>query len=140
MDFWLTPLYLFPDLTNQTNSLYVKCKLLFRLALGGLNVSEIYGSIPKDLKFDWSIQITWKRRELVNLIHWAYSLARKLTNTPAIIFCYLCRRRWFIFTKQIIVLLWVIIYCNKIGVIKKLYTIQRKKTMSKSLLNQPVAC
>ena len=71
--------------------------------------------------------------------------ARKLTNTPAVIFSYPCRSRWFIFTKQIIVLIWVIIYSYlqrffKIGVLKTLYTIHRKTTVSESLFNQPVAC
>ena len=71
--------------------------------------------------------------------------ARKLTNTPAVIFFYPCRSRWFIFTKQIIVLIWVIIYSYlqrffKIGVLKTLYTIHRKTTVSESLFNQSVAC
>ena len=62
-----------------------------------------------------------------------------------IIFSYLCRSRWFIFTKQIIVLFWVIIYSYlqrffKISVLKILYTIHRKITVSESLFNQPVAC
>ena len=69
--------------------------------------------------------------------------ARKLTNTPAVIF-YHCRSRWFIFTKQIIVLIWIIIYSYlqrffKIGVLKTLYTTQRITTLSESPFNQPVA-
>ena len=54
----------------------------------------------------------------------AGTAARKLTNAPAVILSYPCRNRWFIFTKQIIiVLLWVIIYSYfqkffKIGVLK----------------------
>ena len=112
------------------------------------NVGRIYSSIAIDLKFDWSIQATWKRRALVNWIRlsiFAGTAARKLTNTPAVIFSYLCRSTWFIFTKQIIVLFWVII-CSylqrffKIGVLKTLYTTHRKTTVSESLFNQPVAC
>ena len=62
-----------------------------------------------------------------------------------IIFSYSCRSRWFIFTIQIIVLFWVIIYSYlqrffKISVLKILYTIHRKITVSESLFNQPVAC
>ena len=71
--------------------------------------------------------------------------ARKLTSAPAVISFYPCQSRWFIFTKQIIVLIWVIIYSYlqrffKIGVLKTLYTIQRKTTVLESLFNQPVAC
>ena len=49
------------------------------------------------------------------------------------------------FTEQIIVLIWVIIYSYlqnffKIRVLKMLYTIQRKTTVSESLFNQPIAC
>ena len=62
-----------------------------------------------------------------------------------IIFSYPCWSRWFIFTKQIIVLFWVIIYSYlqrffKISVLKILYTIHRKITVSESLLDQSVAC
>ena len=61
------------------------------------------------------------------------------TNTPAVIFSDPCRSRWFIFTKQIIVLFWVIIYSYlqrpfKIGVLETLYT---RKTVSESLFNEP---
>ena len=53
--------------------------------------------------------------------------------------------RWFIFTEQIIVLIWVIIYSFlqsffKIRVLKMLYIIQRKTTVSEPLFNQPIAC
>ena len=70
--------------------------------------------------------------------------ARRLTNTPAFIFCYPCRSRWFIFTKQITVLLWVLIYSFlqrffKINVLKALYTIHKKTTVSESLFNKPIA-
>ena len=81
-------------------------------------VMRIYSSIAKDLKFDWSIQVTWKQR--------AYSLVQQ-------------HESWQIFQllsflipvgaggllKQIIVLFWVIIYSYlqkvfKIGVLKNL--------------------
>ena len=65
--------------------------------------------------------------------------ARKLTNVSAVIFPYPCQSRWFIFTKQIIVLFWVIIFF-KVGVFKTHYTIHRKTTVSESLFIQPVAC
>ena len=70
--------------------------------------------------------------------------AQKLTDTPAVNFSYPCRCRWFIFTKQIIALFWVIIYSYfkrffKIGVLRTLYTIHSKTTVSESLFNQPVA-
>ena len=69
--------------------------------------------------------------------------ARKLTNTPAVIFFfYPCRSRWFIFTKQIINLshLQLLVEFFEIGVLKTLYTIQRKLTVLRSLFNQPVTC
>ena len=114
----------------------------FSLVLRRVNVGRIYSSIAKDLKFNWLIQVTWKGRALVNSIRlgiFAGVAARKLTNTPAVIFSDPSRSRWFIFTKQIIVLLWVIIYSYlqgsfKIGVLKTLYTIHRKTTVSESLL------
>ena len=71
--------------------------------------------------------------------------ARKLTNAPAVIFSYSCWSRWFLFRKQIIVLIWVVIYSYlqrffKTGVPKMLYKFQRKKTVSESFFNQLVAC
>ena len=112
------------------------------------SVGRIYGSVAKDLKFDWSMQVTWKRRVLVNLICMSIFpciAARKLTIIPAVIFSYSCRSRWFIFTKQIVVLIWATNYSYlqrlfKTGVLKMLSTIQRKTTVSESLFNQPVAC
>ena len=49
------------------------------------------------------------------------------------------------FTKQIIVLFWVIIYSYlqrffKIGVFKTLYTFHRKTTVLEFLFDQPIAC
>ena len=60
----------------------MKYKLVFCLVLRCINVGRTYSSLAKDLKFDWSLQITWKQRALVN--------------------------RSFIFIKQFIVLIWVI--------------------------------
>ena len=67
--------------------------------------------------------------------------APKLTNTPAVIFSDPCRSRWFFFTKQIIVLFWVIIYSYlqrsfKIGLLKTLYTIHRKTTALEFRFNE----
>ena len=84
-----------------------ECKLVFCLVLRRLNVGRIYGSIARDLKFDWPIQVTRIQRALVNeirLIIFAGIAARKLTNAPAVIFSDTVRSRWFIFTKQIIVI------------------------------------
>ena len=74
-----------------------------------------------------------------------YSCTKADKYSTAVNFFYPCRSRWFIFTKQIIVLIWVIIYSYlqrffKIGVLKTLYTIHRKTTVSESLFNQPVSC
>ena len=49
------------------------------------------------------------------------------------------------FQKQIIILFWVIIYSYlqrffKVGILKTLYTIHRKRSVSKSRFNQPVFC
>ena len=129
--------------SDQLHCIYVKCKLVFCLVLRRVNVGRIYSSIAKDLKFDWSIPDTWKLRELVNKICLSMFpgiAAGKLTNTPAVIFSCQYRSRWFIFAKQIIVLIWVIIYrylqsfC-KIDVLKTFYTIQRKTTMSEFFFN-----
>ena len=66
-------------------------------------VGRIYSSITKILKFDWSMQVTWKRRAFVNQIHLSKRFSfeqirwyskRKLTNTPAVIFLSLLGR-WF---------------------------------------------
>ena len=77
--------------------------------------------------------------------HTRWYSSTKADKYPAVFFSDPCRSRWFIFTKQIIVLFWVIIYSYlqrffKIGVIKTLYTIHRKATVSESLFNKPVAC
>ena len=46
-----------------------ECKLVFCLVLRSLHVRRIYNLIAKNLKFDWSIQVTWKQR--------AYSLVQQ---------------------------------------------------------------
>ena len=70
----------------------------------------------------------------------AGTATRNLTNTPAVIFSYPCRGRWFIFMKQIIIVLfWIIIYSYlllatlftttkffKIGVLKNFSQFTRK--------------
>ena len=125
-----------------------ECKLIFRLVLWGINVGRIYSSITNNLKFDWSIQVTWKQRVLINQIRlniFAGITARKLKNIPAVTSSYPCRSKCFIFTKQIIVLFRAIIYSYlqrffKIGVLKTLYTIYTKTTESEPLFNQPVVC
>ena len=87
--------------------LYVNVSYFFYLVLRCVNSGRIYSLVTKDLKLDWLIQVTWKRRALVNYIRvriFACIAAQKLTNVPAVIFPYPCRSRWFIFMKQIIVL------------------------------------
>ena len=131
---WFTTLLL--RFTHQR-----ECKLVFCSVLGGVYVGRIYSSNAKDLKFDWSIQVTWKRRAYL-LVHqhegWQIIIA--------VIFSYPCWCSWFIFTKQIIIVLfWVIIYSYlqkffKIGVLKELCTIRRKTLVLESHFNQPVSC
>ena len=70
---------------------------------------------------------------------------RKLTNTPAVIFSYLCRGRWFILTKQIILLVWAIFYSYlqkffKIGVLLKTFHNSQETPVSEFHFNLPVAC
>ena len=55
--------------TNPTNCyLLLRCthlrewKLVFCSVFRRVHVRRIYSLIAKDLKFDWSIQVTWKRR------------------------------------------------------------------------------
>ena len=107
------------------------------LVLRRVNVGRIYSSITKDLKLDWSIQVTWKRRALVNKIRlsiFSGIAPRKLissTIAPAVIF----PSRWFIFGNRL--LYWVIIYSYlqrffKVGVLETFYTIHRKTSVLKS--------
>ena len=75
----------------------------------------------------------------------AGTATRKLINIPAVVFSYLCRVRWFIFTKQIVVLFWVIIYSYlqrffKVGVFKTIYIIHRKKSCAGVSFQSAVAC
>ena len=45
-----------------------ECKSGFCSVLRRVYVGRIYSSIAKILKFDWSMQVTWKRRVIVNQI------------------------------------------------------------------------
>ena len=60
-----------------------ECKLVSCLVLWSVYVERIYSLIVKDLKSDWSIPVTWKRRAtgksylFRQTIHWAYSLVQQ---------------------------------------------------------------
>ena len=64
-DFWLSLLsssfHCIFDFTarpnDQTTFLHWNARVLWRVSVG-----RIYSSITENSKFDWSIQITWKRR------------------------------------------------------------------------------
>ena len=71
--------------------------------------------------------------------------ARKLTNTPAAISLILDGAGGLFSRNRLLYYFESLIYSYlhrffKIGVLKILYTIQRKTTVSESLFNQPVAC
>ena len=110
----------------------------FWLVLRRVNVGRIYSLIAKYLKFDWSIQGVGKLDSFEHIRWCSSAKAEKYSS------CYLfwpCRSRWFIFPKQMIVLFWVMIYSYrprsfKKGVLKTLYTIHRKATVSESLFNE----
>ena len=59
-----------------------------------VDIRRIYGLFAQNLKFDWSIQITWKRKAAGNsdLFEQAQifdgTTTPKLTNTAAVIFSY----------------------------------------------------
>ena len=129
--FWLTLLPLFVYKYDKLHCLFMNPSEFF--------VGRIYSSIAKILKFDWSMQITWKQSAIVNQIrlsrrflfeHICWYSKRKLTNTPAVIFSCPFPGRWFISTKQVItILFWIIIYSYlqkffKIGVLKTLHNSQ----------------
>ena len=94
----------------MTNAL-CEYKFVFCLVLRRVYEGRINTSILQNLKFDWSIQVTWKRRVIgkSDSFEQAQIFAgiarRKLTNTPAVIFSYTCRGRWFIFMKLIIIVI-----------------------------------
>ena len=120
----------------------MKCKLAFCLVLRRVNVGRSYGSIVKGLKFDVKTKGVGKLASFEH-IPW-YSSTKADKYSSRYLFLSLSGR-WFIFTEQIIVLIWVIIYSYlqsffKIRVLKMLCTIQRKTTVSESLFNQPIAC
>ena len=116
-----------------------ECRSVICSVLGRVYVGGIHRTTAKILKFDWSMQVTWKWWVIVSQIRLSKRFVfedicwyskRKLTNTPAVIFSCYCWGRWFIFIKQIfIVLFWVIIYSYlqkffKISVLKTLHNSQ----------------
>ena len=55
--------YLLHLFTNTTNcAISCEWKLVFCSVLWRVYVERIYSSIPKNSRFDWSIQVTWKRK------------------------------------------------------------------------------
>ena len=76
-------LHLFTNTTNCDISLGMQGSLVPRRVYIGRN----YGSIAKDLKLDWTIQVTWKRRVTVNqvcLSKWfSFELIRWYSNKKA---------------------------------------------------------
>ena len=106
-----------------------KSKFFFCLVLQRVYVRRIYSLIAKEFKFVCKNRSRENEERLVNqqtipLSIFAGTATWKLTNTQAVIFSYFCRSRWFIFTKQIIIVLfWVIIYSYlqkffKVGALK----------------------
>ena len=99
--------------------------------------------IAKDSKFDWSIQVTWKRR----VIGTAYSLAKQHESCQIPPSCYLFLTP----SGQVVYFHEADYYCIILShylhaevlqnrCLKKLRTIRRKNPVSESLFNQPVAC
>ena len=126
-------LHLFTNLRLQHLRLIAlslcKSKLVFCLVLQRVYVRRIYSLIAKKFKFVCKNRSRENEERLVNqqtipLSIFAGTATWKLTNTRAVIFSYFCRSRWFIFTKQIIIVLfWVIIYSYlqkffKVGALK----------------------
>ena len=85
---------LFTNSTNCSNISYFRCvqlhelKLGFCLVLWRVYVRRIYGSITKDYKSDWSIQVTWKRGAL-SLV---YSSTKVEKYSSCYLFLYLSGR------------------------------------------------
>ena len=134
--------YFFDLFINPTNSdiyLTLVCtstRMEVCSVLRHLYVKRIYSSTAKDLKFDWSVQVTWKHR--------AYSQVQQ-------------HESWQIFqllsflipvgagglSKQIIVSFWVIIYSYlqkdfKIAVLKNLSQFTGKQLCREFVINQPI--
>ena len=129
-NFWITPLHLFANLPVQC---WCKCNLVFCLVLRRVNVGRIHSLITKDLKIDWSIQVTWKPRALVKLDLFQHMRWCSSTKADKCSSCYLSEQVVY-FQQQINVLFWVIIYI-KVGVLKALFPIHRKTTVLESLFN-----
>ena len=78
---------------NLTALFLGECKLVFCSVLQHVYVGRIYSSIAQNLKFDWSVQVTWGAGLLGNQIclcklKFAGTAKPNLTNTLAIIFSY----------------------------------------------------
>ena len=131
-----------------------ECRLVFCLVLLQVYAGRTYNSIAKDLQFDWSIQVTWKQRvigrsdffeETIHFSIFAGRATRKLTNTPAVIFSYTFRGRWFIFTNQFLLyyieqiesLFTATFRSSSKQVLLKFCTIHLKTPQLEYLFNQP---
>ena len=123
-----------------------ECKLAFCLVLRRVNVGRISCSIAKDLRFDCSKHVNTKgvgKLDLFQRVRWYSS-----TKTDKYSGCYLFlswSEQVVYFHETDIISFWVINYSYlqrffKIAVLKTLYTIHRKITVSESLFNQQVAC
>ena len=121
-------------LTNLSVLSLRECKLIFCLVLRRVNVVRIYSSITKHSKLDWSIQVTWKWRVLVNYVRlsiFAGIAARKLANASAVIFW-----SWsFIFRSRLLYYFESLFTATCGG----FWTIHRKTILSQFLFNQPVS-
>ena len=121
---WVTPL---PSIFINSTPHHVRLsalslcewKLVFCSVLRGVYVGRIYSLIAKDLKFDWSIRSRENEGRLLNQIRFSnhkYSLEQQreswqILQPLSFLIPVVGRIRYFIFTKQIvIVLFWVIIY------------------------------
>ena len=118
---------------NQIKRILGSHQFLYQLFHLRVFVGTIYSLVSKDLKFDWSIQVTRKRRavgkshsfgQMIYLSILAGTATWKQTSTPAVIISYRCRGRWFVFAKKVLnVLFWDINYSYfqkffKVGVLK----------------------
>ena len=107
------------------------CKLVFCSVLWRIQVGGIYSFIGQNLKFDWSMQVTLKRRAIgkSDLFEQAEIFAGTATWNEScqilqLFFSFPCRRRWFIFTKHVITVYFQFLftaiwfYCFNIDVLK----------------------
>ena len=100
----------FPHLFTNSTSVHpsltalslAECKLTFCSVLQRVYVGRIYSSIAQNLKFDWSVQVTWRGGAAVksDLTEQAQifvgTVTAKLTNSPHVVFSYPCQCRRFI--------------------------------------------